>query len=168
MRQNVTTTVSVNVEITNSASGASGNDILAVNSGGNFLLQLQLSDVDMAVTTDTLNLDTIAVTADMPADLQQPLAVTNVITISATADVVIPRSNCLNVHYLCVLLSEGVDASYYDTDPTDNVMCKNIDLQKACDPGKFFTFQAIICLNTFLKLSSQKSIKMDKIIEHFG
>ena len=140
LRQNVTTTVSVNVEITNTAGSASGNDILAVNSGNNFLLQLQLSDVDMAVTMDTLNLNTIAVTPDVPADLQQPLAVTNVITISAMADVMIPRSDCLNIHYLCVLLSEGVGASYYDTDSTDNIMCKNIDSQKACDPGRFFTF----------------------------
>ena len=146
LRQDVATTVSINVEITNTAGSTSGNDILAVSSGSNFLLQLQLSDVDMAVTMDSLNLGTIAVTANVPADLQQPLAVTNVITISATADVMIPRSNCLNVQYMCVLLSEGNNASYYDIDPTDNVMCKNIDLQKACDPGTvfFFHFQTII------------------------
>ena len=135
LQQNVSTTVTIDVEITNAASSASGNDILAVGTGNNFLLQLQLSDVDMASATDSLNLGTITVAANNPADLQQALAATNMITISATADLTILQSDCGNVHYLCALLSEGSGSSYHDFDPTDNVMCKNIDAQKACDPG---------------------------------
>ena len=137
LRQDVTSTISINVELTNDAAGASGDDILATNSGSNYFLQLQLSDVDMAAGTNSVNLSTIAVNPDTPTDLQEGLAVSNSISISAMADVLIPRSHCLSVHFLCVLLSEGVGASYHDNNFDNNVMCKNIDSQKACDPGTF-------------------------------
>ena len=136
LQQNVSTTVSVDVEITNVATSASGNDILAVSSGNNFMLRLQLSDVGMASNSDNLNLAPIPVTANNPAELQQGLAAMNMVTISATADVTILQSDCLNVHYLCALLSVGTDASYHDFGPLNNIRCKNIDAQKACDPGQ--------------------------------
>lgn len=136
LQQDVSTTVSIDVEITNSAATGSGNNILGVSSGNNFHMELQLSDVDMASNSDSLGLSATSVTADTPAKLQQALATSASDTISITADVTIPQSDCENIHFLCVILSEGTGASFHDADSSNNIRCKNIDAQKGCDPGE--------------------------------
>ncbi len=104
----------------------------------NYALQLQLSDVDMSVAADTLGLT--AVTPSMAtADLQLALSAggSHQETMSGTASLTVPAAQCTAVQYVCVVLSEGVGASYTDADNSSvsNVMCEDISARKSCAPG---------------------------------
>ena len=64
-KQGESTAVSFFVSLINSATAASGNDILAVSGTDvNFDVQLQLSDVDISVAADTLGLSPITPNID--------------------------------------------------------------------------------------------------------
>ena len=140
-KQGESTALSFFVSLINSATAASGNDILAVSGTDvNFDVQLQLSDVDISVAADTLGLSPITPNIDT-AELQVALAAGGSVSqiLTGTATVTIDAAVCTDVQYLCAVLSEGVNASYTDADNSSasNIACEDISTRKTCEPGRY-------------------------------
>ena len=126
--QDTPTTVTLVINVTNLASADPGNDIPEVTSPAeNFVFQTILSDTDLTNTTGSVYISSVASILDSAVGLPAGSSV----EFSATSSVTLPSAYCQDVHYLCVLLLTGTDAS-----SANNVVCKYIDEQKTCDPGQ--------------------------------
>ena len=126
--QDTPTTVTLVINVTNLASADPGNDIPEVTSPAeNFVFQTILSDTDLTNTTGSVYISSVASILDSAVGLPAGSSV----EFSATSTVTLSSAYCQDVHYLCVLLLTGTDAS-----SANNVACKYIDGQKTCDPGQ--------------------------------
>ena len=132
--------VELDVHIRNDALPASGNDILAVTgTNANYKFELQFSDVDIGNgNIDTLLIPTVETT--FSTSLADFLAAASTTNFAGMASVTIPMDDCLDVSFLCIILSTtGIGSSYIDSDPsqTSNADCENISTQKSCFPGLY-------------------------------
>ena len=134
-----------------SSSAGNGNDILiASGSNYNYEFAIQLSDVDMATGTDTLNIADIAISSSV--DRQQALAATANFVSTGTASVTIPSAQCSSIGYLCLQLAIPSTAKYKDTDTTNNAKCVDISTGLSCSPGQCSECYIVIYVAVSLKL----------------
>ncbi|CAD5123008.1 DgyrCDS11396 [Dimorphilus gyrociliatus] len=164
----VAKTLSISVSIENKAAASSGNDLLSVIApNANFILESQFSDVDIGNGgTDTLALAKSAVTITPASDALKAISQGATETIGATASVTVPSgSSCQSVTYLCFHLSVGTGASYIDADLNNNVVCKDISAQKACQPDLTITSIGITP-GTFLKMNTAVTVVSNVTIQN--
>jgi len=141
--------VSFSLVVTNVASSASGNDILAATgTKTNFKVYLMFSDVDMSTSVDSLGLSSVQATIAL-ADLQAAVSANSgTATLgsggSASASIFLPEAKCESVTYLCAILYGGNNPTYVDAstilNPSDirpNTTCLDISSQKTCNPGEW-------------------------------
>lgn len=161
-------TISISVSIQNKATSGSGNDLLGVVSPSvNFVLESQFSDVDVGASgIDTLSLSKSPIAISLAADAVKAINQGATETIGATASVTIPSgSTCQQVSFLCFHLSAGSGASYVDANTNNNVVCKDISAQKACQPDLVIT-NVVITPGTFLKMSTPVTVLSNITIQN--
>ena len=127
--------------MTNHGASSPADDIYLVTSPNvNYDFTLHLSDADMSSDTDTLGIPSVSAMFST-SDVEQGLAGGGVFTVIGTANINVPASQCTQVVYLCVNLTEGTGANYTDSDPSDtsNVACDDISARKTCFPGEHVT-----------------------------
>ena len=138
--QTVLTTVDFTTGVTNVAASGIGNDIPSVMlPSENFQFTVQISDVDLGLSmaVDTLSFSPVTPTI-ATGDVAQALAAqASEITFTGTASITISSSQCPNVRYMCIHLSEGSGAPYTDADTTSssNTQCTDITSNVICSPG---------------------------------
>ena len=140
--QTVLTTVDFTTGVTNVAASGIRNDIPSVMlPSENFQFTVQISDVDLGLSmaVDTLSFSPVTPTI-ATGDVAQALAAqASEITFTGTASITISSSQCPNVRYMCIHLSEGSGAPYTDADTTSssNTECTNIEMYVTCIPGDY-------------------------------
>ena len=129
------TSIAFSFTTKNGATAGSGNDILTVSgSKYNYEYTIQLSDVDIATGTDTLNIADTTISSSV--DRQQGLAATASFSSTGTASVTIPSAQCSSIRFLCLKLATPSTALYTDAGPTNNEKCVDISTKISCSPGQ--------------------------------
>ena len=132
----MTNNLSLTITLSNVASTQSGNDIQTVDDPSeNFVLVIQLSDVNMEYQADGLGLTQYTLQATDP-DSRAGIAAGDDLTVTGWVDVFVPAGDCTSVTYMCVFLSEGDGASHIDVNLANNNACLNVSSIKMCDPGR--------------------------------
>ena len=122
------------------------NDILAASgTDTNFLVKLQISDVDLATSTDTMGesaVDTVITTTELRQGVAAGATITLGPSKTGQAYINVPDNVCTKAIYLCAILYRGSTTAYYDAsaaaNPTSlkpNTTCLDISGQRTCLPG---------------------------------
>lgn len=134
------TITELQVTLANLAPTAVGSDIRPVSdSDVNYHFTVYISDVDMSQSSDTLAL---TYSTQFPlTGLQKGVDAQYAITLTGSCTLTFPDAACSVASYICLLLSEGLGASYVDSVTGNNIHCLDISSRKSCHPGL-----AILCI----------------------
>ena len=133
-----TTGLSIAVQIANTASSQSGNDILPVTSPDvNYAFTVRITSADVA-SGGSDSLDLVPSTAVILNDTlaSAALAAGLALTVDLQVDVDLPYGSCSDAAYLCVNVTADAGASFVDADSSDNVICEDISSMRQCTPGE--------------------------------
>ena len=137
--EDVSTPVSLTLEVFNNAAAQDGNDILSASGTGyNFYFEIKLSDNDLKTDSDGISI-TEFVPDSINPDLSGGLAAQDTLYFTITGEILIPAIKCNTVEYLCIVLTIPDNATYVDADVTGNNCCTSLisPMRLSCNPGTY-------------------------------
>ena len=142
-------TVNFEIDLSNVASAASGNDIL-VSSGDNYEFSVFLSDGDIRAGGGgaTVLGTGISISSSLSVGLIAQDATPT--TMTGSVSLTLPAASCNSYTFVCTLLTDGTGAAFTDADILDssNAYCYDISSRMYCNPGKLLR----VCFETNLTM----------------
>ena len=150
-------TVNFEIDLSNVASAASGNDIL-VSSGNNYDFSVFLSDGDIRAGGGgaTVLGTGISISSSLSVGLIAQDATPT--TMTGSVSLTLPAASCNSYTFVCTSLTDGTGAAFTDADILDssNAYCYDIINRMYCNPGKLLRVyfeQNLTIITTYVILS---------------
>jgi hypothetical protein len=143
-------------DIENAATSATGNDITAATGGDNYAVDVYFAQADLKTTptgTKTAAFSASKTAGDLAVALTAGSSTTAGLLTFTANNVKLPSTNCNLYTWICACVKEGAQATFVDSDTTNNCICSDYSSKISCNPGEhlFYIELCILTVNVIVR-----------------